>query len=125
VLGKVMYLGFYIAGGLAAAALQILIDPASTIPSVGASGAIAAVLGAYIVMFPQSRVKLMVMGRGGMGMTRVTAIVFLGIWFVTQLFNGIATLGVETAQTGGVAFWAHIGGFLFGLVAGFLFKGRA
>jgi membrane associated rhomboid family serine protease len=125
VMGKVMYLAFYIAGGLAAAALQILIDPASTIPSVGASGAIAAVLGAYIVMFPQSRVKLMVMGRGGMGMTRVTAIVFLGIWFVTQLFNGIATLGVETAQTGGVAFWAHIGGFLFGLVAGFLFKGRA
>ena len=124
-MGKVMYLAFYIAGGLAAAALQILIDPASTIPSVGASGAIAAVLGAYIVMFPQSRVKLMVMGRGGMGMTRVTAIVFLGIWFVTQLFNGIATLGVETAQTGGVAFWAHIGGFLFGLVGGFLFKGRA
>jgi membrane associated rhomboid family serine protease len=125
VMGKVMYLAFYIAGGLAAAALQILIDPASTIPSVGASGAIAAIMGAYVVMFPQSRVKLMVMSRAGMGMTRVTALVFLGIWFVTQLFNGIATLGVETAQTGGVAFWAHIGGFVFGLLFGFLFKGRA
>lgn len=125
VLGKVMYLAFYIAGGLAAAALQILIDPASTIPSVGASGAIAAVLGAYIVMFPQSRVKLMVMSRAGMGMTRVTAIVFLGIWFVTQLFSGVASLGVPTAQTGGIAFWAHIGGFLFGLLVGFLFRGRA
>lgn len=125
VMGKVMYLAFYIAGGLAAAALQILIDPASTIPSVGASGAIAAVLGAYIVMFPQARVKVMMMSRMGMGMTRVTAIIFLGIWFVTQLFSGVASLGVPTAQTGGVAFWAHIGGFLFGLVVGFLFRGRA
>lgn len=125
VLGKVMYLAFYFAGGLAAAALQILIDPASTIPSVGASGAIAAVLGAYVVMFPQSRVKLLLLGGMGAGMTRVTAIIFLGIWFVTQLFNGIASLGVETAQTGGVAFWAHIGGFIFGLVVGFLFRGRA
>lgn len=125
VLGKVMYLAFYIIGGLAAAALQILVDPASIIPSVGASGAIAAVLGAYIIMFPQSRVRLMVMGQGGMGMTRVSAIVFLGIWFVTQLFNGVASLGVETAQTGGVAFWAHVGGFVFGLLVGFLFRGRA
>ncbi|MBE7556400.1 MAG: rhomboid family intramembrane serine protease [Anaerolineales bacterium] len=125
VLGKVMYLAFYIAGGLAAAALQILIDPASTIPSVGASGAIAAILGAYIVMFPRSQVKVMVMSRVGMGMTRVTALVFLGIWFVTQLFSGVASLGVPTAQTGGIAFWAHIGGFLFGLVVGFLFRGRA
>lgn len=125
VLGKVMYLAFYIAGGLAAAALQILVDPASTIPSVGASGAIAAVLGAYIVMFPHSRVKVMVMSRVGMGMTRVAALVFLGIWFVTQLFSGVASLGVPTAQTGGIAFWAHIGGFLFGLLVGFLFRGRA
>jgi membrane associated rhomboid family serine protease len=125
VLGKVMYLAFYIAGGLAAAALQILVDPASTIPSVGASGAIAAVMGAYIVMFPQSRVRLMVMSRVGMGMTRVSAFVFLGIWFVTQLFSGVASLGVPTAQTGGIAFWAHIGGFLFGLLVGFLFRGRA
>lgn len=125
VLGKVLYLVFYLAGGLAASLLHILIDPASTIPSVGASGAIAAVLGAYVVMFPQSRVKLLVFGRMGAGMTRVTALVFLGIWFVTQLFNGIAGLGVETAQTGGVAFWAHIGGFVFGLLIGFLFRGRA
>lgn len=125
VMGKVMYLVFYIAGGLAAAALQILVDPASTIPSVGASGAIAAVLGAYIIMFPQARIRVMLLGGGGMGMTRVTAIIFLGIWFVTQLFNGVASLGVPTAETGGVAFWAHIGGFLFGLVIGFLFRGRA
>jgi membrane associated rhomboid family serine protease len=120
-----MYVAFYIAGGLAASALHILIDPASTIPSIGASGAIAAVLGAYIVMFPRSQVKLLVLSRAGAGMTRVAALVFLGIWAVTQLFNGIASLGVETAQTGGVAFWAHVGGFLFGVLVGFLFKGRA
>lgn len=125
VLGKVMYLAFYLAGGLAASALHILVDPASTIPSVGASGAIAAVMGAYIVMFPRSQVKLLVLSRVGAGMTRVAALVFLGIWAVTQLFNGIASLGVETVQTGGVAFWAHIGGFVFGLLVGFLFRGRA
>ncbi len=124
VLGKVMYLVFYIAGGLAASALHILLDLGSAIPSVGASGAIAAVLGAYIVMFPQSRVKLLVFSRYGTGMTRVTALIFLGIWAVTQFFSGIASLGVETAQTGGVAFWAHVGGFVFGLLIGFLFRGR-
>jgi membrane associated rhomboid family serine protease len=90
---------------------------------VGASGAIAAVLGAYIVLFPKSRVKLLVMSRAGSGITRVTAVLFLGIWAVTQLFNGLASLGVETAQTGGVAFWAHLGGFVFGLVIGFILKG--
>jgi membrane associated rhomboid family serine protease len=75
--------------------------------------------------FPRSQVKLLVLSRAGAGMTRVAALVFLGIWAVTQLFNGIASLGVETAQTGGVAFWAHVGGFLFGVLVGFLFKGRA
>jgi membrane associated rhomboid family serine protease len=124
VLGKVMYLVFYIAGGLAASAMHILLNPASTIPSVGASGAIAAVMGAYIVMFPRSQVKLLIFGRMGGGITRVTALIFLGIWAVTQLFSGVASLGVETVQTGGVAFWAHIGGFVFGLLIGFLFRGR-
>jgi membrane associated rhomboid family serine protease len=124
VLGKVGYLAFYLAGGLAASAAHILFNMDSTIPSVGASGAIAAIMGAYIVMFPNSQVKLLVLGRGA-GMTRVTALVFLGIWAVMQLFSGLASLGVETAQTGGVAFWAHIGGFVFGLVVGFLFRGAA
>jgi membrane associated rhomboid family serine protease len=76
------------------------------------------------VMFTHSQVKLLVLGRGA-GMTRVTALFFLGIWAVMQLFSGLASLGVETAQTGGVAFWAHIGGFVFGLVVGFLFRGMA
>jgi len=124
ILGKIGYLAFYLAGGLAASAAHILLSWDSTIPSVGASGAIAAVMGAYVVMFPHSQIKLLVLGRGA-GMTRVTALFFLGIWAVMQLFSGLASLGVETAQTGGVAFWAHIGGFVFGVVVGFLFRGMA
>jgi membrane associated rhomboid family serine protease len=124
VLGPVLYLVFYLAGGLAASAAHILLYTQSTIPSVGASGAIAAVLGAYIVMFPQSKVRLLMLFGGRAGITRVGALVFLGIWFVTQLFSGIAGLA-ETAQTSGVAFWAHIGGFIFGLVVGFALRSRA
>ena len=124
-LGKVFYLLFYFGGGLAASAAHILVNWGSTVPSVGASGAIAAILGAYIVMFPQSRVKVLYLSRVGMGITRVTAVLFLGIWALSQLFNGVATLGAATAQTGGVAVWAHLGGFAFGLVIGFLFKARA
>ena len=125
VLGAPLYLAFYLAGGLAASVAHILSGPASTIPSVGASGAIAAVLGAYIVMFPQSRVRLLVLFGYRAGVTRVSAIVFLGIWAVTQFFSGVASLGVPTAQTGGVAWFAHIGGFVFGLAIGALLRGRA
>ena len=125
VLGAPLYLAFYLAGGLAASVAHILSGPASTIPSVGASGAIAAVLGAYIVMFPQSRVRLLILFGYRAGVTRTSAIVFLGIWAVTQFFSGVASLGVATAQTGGVAWFAHIGGFVFGLAIGALLRGRA
>jgi membrane associated rhomboid family serine protease len=124
-LGKVLYLGFYLAGGLAASFAHIIFNPGSMIPSLGASGAIAAVLGAYIVMFPSSQVRLLMMTRAGSGITRVSALMFLGVWAITQLFSGVASLGAESAQTSGVAFWAHIGGFVFGLVVGFLLRGRA
>lgn len=124
VLGSPFYLAFYLAGGLAASAAHILLNTTSTIPSVGASGAIAAVLGAYIVMFPHSKVRVLMLLGGRAGITRVGALIFLGIWFVTQLFSGIAGL-VETAQTSGVAFWAHIGGFIFGIVVGFLLRSRS
>lgn len=118
VLGSLTYLVFYLAGGLAASAAHIFFNADSTIPSLGASGAIAAVLGAYIVMFPRSRVRVFsLIGVGGY-VTRISALLFLGIWFVTQLFSGFASLGVPTAETSGVAFWAHIGGFLFGLIVG-------
>lgn len=122
-IGAIPYLLFYLAGGVAASAAQILTDPASTIPSLGASGAIAAVMGAYIVMFPRSQIKVLVIALG-IWVTRVSAILFLGVWFVTQFFNGVASFGVPTEQTSGVAFWAHVGGFVFGLVGGFLMRGR-
>jgi membrane associated rhomboid family serine protease len=124
-LGHIPYLVFYLIGGLVASAAHILFNLGSDIPSIGASGAIAAVLGAYIVMFPRSQVKVLVFLGFRAGVARVSALLFLGIWAVTQFFNGVASLGVPTAQTSGVAFWAHIGGFVAGLAAGFLFRSRA
>lgn len=124
-LGRILYPVFYLAGGFAASAAHIMVDTGSAIPSIGASGAIAAILGAYVVMFPRSQVKLAILSFFGFWITRVTAILFLGIWFVMQFFNGLASLGVPTEQTAGVAFWAHIGGFVFGLLVGFLARGRA
>jgi membrane associated rhomboid family serine protease len=125
VLGHLGYLAFYLLGGLVATAGQILANPASTVPSVGASGAIAAVMGAYIIMFPHSHVRVLLFLGLYATIARVTAIVFLGFWIVTQLLSGFASLGAATAQTEGVAWFAHIAGFGFGLVAGFLLRGRA
>jgi len=125
VLGHLGYLAFYLLGGLAASAGHILSNAASTVPSVGASGAIAAVLGAYIVMFPRANVRVLLFLGLFATVTRVTAIVFLGFWIVTQLLSGFASLGAPTAQTEGVAWFAHIGGFAFGAAAGLLLRGRA
>lgn len=122
VLGHLGYIGFYLIGGLVATGAHILINPSSTLPTIGASGSVAAVLGAYLVMFPRSRVKALVLLGPFITVTRVAAIIFIGIWIVMQFFFGIASLGVETAQTGGVAFFAHIGGFILGLVGGLLFR---
>jgi membrane associated rhomboid family serine protease len=125
ILGHFSYLIFYLAGGIAAAAAHIFFNPTSSVPSLGASGAIAAVLGAYIIMFPRAKVRTLVfLGFFGW-VTRISAIIFLGIWFAIQLFNGVAGLGVDTAQTSGVAVWAHIGGFVFGLVIGLFYRERA
>ena len=125
VLGKIGYLLFYLGGGLAASAAHVIVNWGGTMPSVGASGAIAAILGAYVVMFPRSRIKVLYFSWLGIGITRVTAILFLGFWALMQFLNGVASLGAETAQTGGVAVWAHIGGFVAGLVVGVLFRGQA
>ena len=125
VMGKVLYTVFYRAGGLAASLAHILFNLGSDIPSIGASGAIAAVMGAYVVMFPGSRVRMLIFLGFRAGITQVSALVFLGLWFVTQLLSGVASLGATSAQTSGVAFWAHIGGFVFGLIVGVLFRSRA
>ena len=120
-LGSIPFLLFYLVGGVAAALTQVVIDPRSTVPLVGASGAIAAALGAYIVLFPGARILSLVFLGFFYQLLEVPAIVVLGFWFVLQLINGFAAFGAETAQ-GGVAFFAHIGGFAFGLAVGLLLR---
>lgn len=121
-LGHFGYLNFYLAGGFAAAALHILINPQSTVPTVGASGAIAAVLGAYLVLYPRARIYTFIPIGFWARLRLVPAAVVLGLWFLLQLFSGFATLDAKAADVGGTAFWAHIGGFVFGVLVGFLFK---
>ncbi len=118
-MGSFNYLLFYLAGGVAASLAHIVTNPGSQIPTVGASGAIGAVLGAYLVLFPQSRVLTFIPIGFFMRLTLVPASILLGLWFILQLFSGVLSLGGP--DVGGVAFWAHIGGFAFGAVIAFLF----
>ncbi len=119
-LGKILFLALYFISGYAAVYAQVIIEPQSPIPMIGASGAIAGVLGAYLVMFPQVKVRALV-GFGYYGrIAELPAVVVLGFWFVLQLISGFASLGV-TAQYGGVAFFAHIGGFVAGALLAFAF----
>ena len=120
-LGRLAYLGFYIAGGTLAALAQVVIDPTSDVPLVGASGAIAATLGAYIVLYPRARITSLVFLGILAQLIDVPAVVVLGFWFALQLLDGVASLGATTAQ-GGVAFFAHIGGFLAGALVGVLIR---
>lgn len=121
-MGSAKYLIFYLAGGVIASLAHIFTNPTSQIPTVGASGAIAAVLGAYLVLYPRSRVLTFIPIGFFMRLTSVPAILVLGLWFVLQLFSGVVSLGA--ADVGGVAFWAHIGGFLAGVVMAKLFENR-
>ena len=117
------FLVFYLACGTAAAIAQVTINSASTVPLIGASGAIAGVMGAYFVLFPQSRVLAGVFIIFIMDVIEIPAIFFLGVWFLMQLFSGVGSL-VETAE-GGIAFFAHIGGFAAGALAGAVARFRA
>jgi len=121
-LGHARYLAFYLLGGVVASLTHLLTSPGSQIPTVGASGAIAAVLGAYLVLFPQSRVVTFIPLGFFMRLTVVPAIIVLGLWFVLQLFSGVMSLGGP--DVGGVAFWAHIGGFVAGVVMAKLLGSR-
>ncbi len=122
-LGHIRYLFFYLVGGLLASLAHILTNPGSQVPTVGASGAIAAVLGAYLVLYPQSRIVTFVPLGFFMRLTMVPAVIVLGLWFILQLFSGVLSIG--QADVGGVAFWAHIGGFVAGVVmAKLLASGR-
>ena len=119
-LGSGKYFVFYIIGGVIASITHILTDPDSIIPTVGASGAIAAVLGAYLVLFPSQRVLTLIPLGFWLRMTMLPASLVLGVWFVLQFFQGVLSLGGP--DVGGVAFWAHIGGFVTGVVLGWLLK---
>jgi membrane associated rhomboid family serine protease len=119
-MGHVPYLAFYLLAGVAASLTHVWSNPLSTLPSLGASGAIGGVLGAYIVLFPKARVTTLATLGFLMTTIDIPAIFFLGIWFVMQSIQGVASLGAHTAQTGGVAYWAHIGGFLVGLFGGLI-----
>jgi len=121
-LGRPLYLGFYLAGGVVAALAQVAVAPGSQVVLVGASGAIAAVLGAYLVLYPGARVLSLVFFGLFYQLVNVPAVIVLGLWFVLQLLPGITSLGAETATGGGTAFFAHIGGFAAGMVAGLIVR---
>jgi rhomboid family protein len=116
-MGRVRYIFFYLAGGVAALALQVAISPHSTDPTIGASGAIAAVLGGYIVLYPRARVLTVVFIILFFTVIELPALVMLGIWFVEQAIFGAVNLTNPTGGGGGVAYFAHVGGFVFGLLS--------
>lgn len=116
--GPIKYLIFYLLSGIGATALQFFFNPSSNIPNLGASGAIAGVLGAYLIMFPGRRINVLV----ARFITQMNALIVIGLWFVLQLFSGIGSLDPAAADTGGVAYMAHIGGFVAGFVLSFIFR---
>jgi membrane associated rhomboid family serine protease len=122
-LGHLRYLAFYLLCGIGAGVAQTLTNPGSGIPMVGASGAIAGVSGAYLLFFPHARVVTLVPVFLFLQVMEIPAVFFLVVWFLWQLVSGVATLGHDSV--GGVAFWAHIGGFVVGMVLGPVIRRRA
>ena len=118
--GPFKYLGFYLLCGIAATFAQYFISMRSNIPNVGASGAIAGVLGAYILMFPQAKVNVLVYNR----VVAMPALIVLGLWIGLQFFSGVGSITAtsETTDKGGVAYMAHVGGFVAGFLLTFLFR---
>ena len=117
--GKIPFLIFYILCGLAATAAQLVFSLHSSVPNLGASGAIAGVLGAYILMFPQARVMVL----QGTGVIPVSALIVIGFWFVLQLFSSFGSIASGT-DNGGVAYMAHVGGFVAGFLMTYIFRGN-
>ncbi|MEM6445327.1 MAG: rhomboid family intramembrane serine protease [Cyanobacteria bacterium J06642_2] len=121
-MGHGRFLGFYLLCGILASAAQVALDPTSTIPNLGASGAIAGVLGAYLINYPRARVEA-ILPLGFLWIPlQIPAMFYLGWWFIQQTFYGVASLGVPANMSGGVAFFAHVGGFVAGVA---LFKAFA
>jgi membrane associated rhomboid family serine protease len=121
-LGHGRYLFFYLAGGIVASLAHVFTSPSSLVPTVGASGAVASVLGAYFLNFPRARVTAVIPVGLFLPVVQVPAIVFLFLWFITNLFSGVAALGGPSH--GGVAWWAHIGGFVTGMLLSVVWRRR-
>lgn len=120
-MGHIKYLAFYLVCGVAAMAAQMAINPSSQVPNIGASGAIAGVLGGYLVLFPHSRINTLVFVFFFITFVRIPAVVLLGFWFVLQLFSGVGSINPGVDE-GGVAYWAHVGGFAAGLLIVIFFR---
>jgi membrane associated rhomboid family serine protease len=116
--GHIPFIIFYLLCGLAATFAQLAFNAGSDLPNLGASGAIAGVLGAYILLFPQGKIRVL----QGQRVVHVSALIVIGLWIVLQFFSGIGSIA-DTADTGGVAYMAHIGGFLAGILLTFVFRG--
>ena len=123
-MGRVKFVIFYLLGGLAAIAGQVAIDPDAIVPTIGASGAVAAVLGGYILLYPRARVITIIFIIFFFGLVELPAMVILGFWFLQQIAFGFWDISNPTGDGGGVAYFAHIGGFVFGLLAIKLFAGN-
>lgn len=121
-MGHLRYLVFYLLCGWVATYAHIWAQPASVVPSIGASGAIAGVLGAYITLYPKARVMTLIPLGLFFPLVQVPAVFFLGLWFVQQFMSGTLSLAARSAQTGGTAWWAHIGGFAAGFLLVWLFQ---
>src|SRR5262245_19763688 len=118
-LGHVTFLIFYLLCGLAATFAQLLVNPGSTVPNLGASGAIAGVLGSYLLLFPQGRVRVLL----GQQLVQMPALIVIGFWIVLQVFSGVGSIA-RAADVGGVAYMAHVGGFVAGCFLTLVLRGR-
>src|SRR5262249_2461274 len=116
------FLFFYFLCGATAFLVQAYFDPQADTPAIGASGAIAGVLGAYLLLFPRSRIVALVPIFFIPWFVEIPAVVYLGVWFVMQLFNGVLMLSSEAGQAAGIAWWAHAGGFVAGMILSFGFR---
>jgi membrane associated rhomboid family serine protease len=121
-MGPIRYFVFYLLGGLAAALAQIAAASASTIPNLGASGAIAAVMGAFLITYPRDRIRTLIFFGFFVTMAMIPAALLIGLWFVIQLFSQVGAVVSAQSGAGGVAYMAHVGGLIFGVVAARLFE---
>jgi membrane associated rhomboid family serine protease len=123
-MGRLKFVLFYLLGGMVALYAQAAIDPASTAPTIGASGAVAAVLGGYALIHPQARVLTLIFIIFFVTLVEIPALILLGIWFILQFIPALGQVAVETGGDQGIAYFAHVGGFIFGLAAIKLFATR-